>query len=226
MPSYGQFCPVAKAMEILDERWTMLVVRELLEGSTQFNDLRRGVPKMSPALLSKRLRTLERHGIVNRTSQGGRVSYTLTESGLELADIVQGIGAWGIRWISGMGQQDLDPHLLFWDMRRKVAVEEWPRDRTVVAFELSDVAPKVSRWWLVGVAGEMDVCDFDPGYDVNATVKGSLRALTEIWRGDISWRQALRDGNVDVAAAPSVRKVVPTWLGQMPLAAVPRPKAS
>lgn len=223
MPSYGQFCPVAKAMEILDERWTMLVVRELLEGSTQFNDLRRGVPKMSPALLSKRLRTLERHGIVTRTSSGGKVGYHLTESGKELADVVQGIGAWGIRWISGMGQQDLDPHLLFWDMRRKVPVEEWPRERTVVAFQLSDVAPKVSRWWLVGVHGDMDVCDFDPGYDVNAVVSGSLRALTEIWRGDVSWREALRAGKVEVEAPAAVRKVVPSWLGQMPLAAVPRP---
>src|ERR671927_435637 len=97
--SYGQFCPVAKAMEILDERWTMLVIRELLEGSTQYNDLRRGVPKMSPALLSKRLRSLERAGIVRRTSAGGKVSYTLTDCGRELHDVVQGIGAWGVRWI-------------------------------------------------------------------------------------------------------------------------------
>lgn len=223
MPSYGQFCPVAKAMEILDERWTMLVVRELLEGSTQFNDLRRGVPKMSPALLSKRLKTLERHGIIRRESERGRVSYVLTDSGRELGEIVQGIGAWGIRWIGGMGQQDLDPHLLFWDMRRKVPVEAWPEERTVVAFQLEDVAPKLSRWWLVGNQGEMDVCDFDPGYDVSATVSGSLRVLTEIWRGDTSWPQAMRAGRVTVAAPTPVRKVVPSWLGQMPLAAVPRP---
>lgn len=226
MPSYGQFCPVAKAMEILDERWTMLVVRELLEGSTQFNDLRRGVPKMSPALLSKRLKTLERHGIVSRVAEGGKVSYTLTESGRELGEVVQGIGAWGVRWIGGMGQQDLDPHLLFWDMRRKVPVESWPDGRTVVAFELADVSPKVSRWWLVGNHGEMDVCDFDPGYDVDATVSGSLRTLTEIWRGDVSWPQALKSGSVTVAGQTTVRKVVPSWLGQSPMAAVPRPKAS
>jgi len=223
MTSYGQFCPVAKAMEILDERWTMLVVRELLEGSTHFNELRRGVPKMSPALLSKRLRSLERAGIVRRTSDGGRVGYTLTDSGKELKEVVEGLGAWGVRWISELGQQDLDPHLLFWDMRRKVPVEEWPRDRTVVAFHLDDVEPKVSRWWLVSSGGEVDVCDFDPGFEESASVAGSLRALTRIWRGDLSWDRALRTGEVAVTAPTAVRRAVPGWLGQSPLAAVPRP---
>jgi DNA-binding HxlR family transcriptional regulator len=210
-------------MEILDERWTMLVVRELLEGSTHFNDLRRGVPKMSPALLSKRLRSLERAGIVRRTSEGGLVSYTLTDCGKELHDVVEGLGAWGVRWIGELGKEDLDPHLLFWDMRRKVPAEEWPRDRTVVAFQLVDVEPKVSHWWLVGAGGEMDVCDFDPGFDVTATVSGSLRTLTQIWRGDRSWPQALKAGQVEMTGPPAVRRAVPTWLGQSPLAAVARP---
>jgi DNA-binding HxlR family transcriptional regulator len=223
MPAYGQFCPVAKAMEVLDERWTMLVVRELLEGSTHFNELRRGVPKMSPALLSKRLRTLERAGIVLRTPQDGRVVYTLTEAGEELRPVVEGLGAWGVRWIGELGEEDLDPHLLFWDMRRKVPVHGWPERRTVVAFTLDDVDPKVARWWLVGTDGQVDVCDYDPGFDVTATVHGSIRTLTRIWRGDQSWQQALRAGRVTVSAPTDVRRAVPDWLGQAPLAAVPRP---
>jgi len=223
MPSYGQFCPVAKAMEILDERWTMLVVRELLEGSTHFNDLRRGVPKMSPALLSKRLRSLERAGIVRRTSDGGRVSYTLTDGGKELHDVVEAIGVWGVRWIGELGEADLDPHLLFWDMRRKVPVEEWPRDRTVVAFQLHDVESKVAHWWLVGSGGKLDLCDVDPGFEVDATVQASLRTLTGIWRGDTSWRQALKAGEIQLAGPAAVRRALPTWLGQSPLAAVARP---
>src|SRR5689334_25241844 len=101
MPSYGQFCPVAKAMEVLDERWTLLIVRELLLGSTRFNELRRGVPKMSPALLSKRLRALERAGVVERTEGKG---YALTASGQELRPIVDALGAWGVRWIPQIGQ--------------------------------------------------------------------------------------------------------------------------
>ncbi len=223
MPSYGQFCPVAKAMELLDERWTMLVVRELLEGSRHFNDLRRGVPKMSPALLSKRLQTLTRAGLVERCEADGRTSYTLTPCGKELHDVVQAIGAWGVRWIPEIGDDDLDPHLLMWDIHRKLSIDKWPRERTVLAFRLSSVAPKASSWWLVVADGRADVCDFDPGYDVDATVSCSLRALTKIWRGDVSWSRALLDGSISIDAPSQVRHAVPTWIGQSRLAAIPRP---
>jgi len=222
MSTYGQFCPVAKAMELLDERWTMLVVRELLSGSTHFNDLRRGNPKMSPALLSKRLRTLERAGVVHRsTDDSGRSSYTLSPAGEELRGIVEAIGAWGVRWIGELGQQDLDPHLLLWDMRRTIPIEQWPRTRTVLAFEFGDTAPRARHWWLCVTGAEADVCDVDPGFDVDATVAGPLRAVTEIWRGDVSWAGAIRSGLVTVSG-PGAREV-PRWLGQMTLAAVPRP---
>lgn len=224
MPSYGQFCPVAKAMELLDERWTMLVVRELLGGSRHFNDLRRGLPKMSPALLSKRLQTLTRAGLVERSEADGRASYTLTPCGKELQDVVQAIGTWGVRWIPEIGDEELDPHLLMWDIHRTVPIDKWPRERTVLAFRLSSVAPKASSsWWLVVADGRADVCDFDPGYDVAATVSCTLRILTFIWRGDVSWSRALLDGSVSIDAPAQVRRAVPTWIGQSRLAAVPRP---
>ena len=184
MSGYGQFCPVAKSMEVLDERWTMLVVRELLMGSTHFNDLRRGVPKMSPALLSKRLKSLTRAGVVERTEIDGRTSYSLTPCGKELADVVDLLGAWGVRWIGELGQEDLDPHLLMWDIRRTISIESWPRARTALAFHFDDVTPKASHSWLVVADGEADVCDVDPGYEVAATIETSLRTLTRIWRGD------------------------------------------
>ncbi|BBZ11098.1 winged helix-turn-helix transcriptional regulator [Mycobacterium branderi] len=224
MPSYGQFCPVAKAMELLDERWTMLVVRELLAGSRHFNELRRGVPKMSPALLSKRLQTLTRAGLVERSEADGRAAYTLTPCGKELQDVVQAIGAWGVRWIPQIGDEELDPHLLMWDIHRTVPINKWPRERTVLAFRLSGVAPKASSsWWLIVAGGRADVCDFDPGYDVAATVSCTLRALTFIWRGDVSWSRALLDGSVSIDAPSQVRRVVPMWIGQSRMAAVPRP---
>lgn len=223
MATYGQFCPVAKAMEVLDERWTLLVVRELLTGSTHFNELRRGLPKMSPALLSKRLRSLERTGILRRTVDDGSVTYTLTTAGQELRPLVESLGAWGVRWIGELGEQDFDPHLLFWDMQRTVPVDRWPSSRTVVAFEFDDVRPKVSHWWLVVSDRDVDVCDYDPGFEVDVTVSSSLRTLTRIWRGDVSWQQALRAGSVDVLAPTPVRPLVPEWLGQSTLAAVPRP---
>lgn len=226
MSSYGQFCPVAKAMEVLDERWTLLVVRELLEGSTHFNELRRGVPKMSPALLSKRLRSLERAGVLWRRPEGGRVRYELTPSGRELADVVTALGVWGTRWIGELGEEDLDPHLLMWDLRRKLPIDAWPRTRTVVAFTFDDIAPKAARWWLVVAEGRADVCDYDPGFEVAATVSTSLRTLTLIWRGDLSWSAALKGGGVAVAGPAGVRQAVPGWLGQGTLAAVPRPEGS
>jgi DNA-binding HxlR family transcriptional regulator len=223
MPSYGQFCPVAKAMEVLDERWTLLIVRELLLGSTRFNELRRGVPKMSPALLTKRLRALERAGVVERTEEKGRSSYSLTESGRELRPIVDALGAWGVRWIPEIGQVDLDPHLLMWDVRRSVPVDLWPRARTVVAFAFDDVPPKNRYWWLVVNGDDVDCCDADPGYNVAVTVATSLRTLTGIWRGDLTWATALRSGAVTLDGAASVRRQVPELIGQSNLSKVPRP---
>ena len=223
MSSYGQFCPVAKAMEVLDERWTLLVVRELLQGSRHFNELRRGNPKMSPALLSKRLRRLERAGVVQRRVVAGRSAYELTESGLELRGIVDALGAWGARWVGELGEEDLDPHLLMWDVRRTVPVDSWPRRRTVLAFRFEDVAAKVGRWWLCVSGEDVDICDYDPGFEVDATITTSLRTMTEIWRGDRPWSQALKAGLVTVDGPTSVSRDVPAWLGQSTLAAVPRP---
>lgn len=223
MPGYGQFCPIAKAMEILDERWTLLVVRELLAGSTRFNELRRGNPKMSPALLSKRLRSLERAGLLRRETAEGRTGYRLTPAGEELSVVVGAIGTWAQRWIGDLGEQDYDPHLLMWDMRRTVPVEAWPPRRSVVAFEFSDVHGRAARWWLVVTAGEADVCDYDPGFEVTARISASLRTVVRIWRGDLAWGDALESGAVIVYAPRHVRRALPNWIGQARLAAVERP---
>jgi len=223
MAGYGQFCPVAKAMEVLDERWTLLVVRELLLGSTRFNELRRGNPKMSPTLLSKRLRTLERAGVVRRAGGEGHVRYVLTPAGEELRPVVEALGAWGTRWVGGLGAEDLDPHLLLWDMRRTIDVTEWPRERTVLALVLTDVVPRVSRWWIVVRDGQVEVCDYDPGYDAAVVVTTPLPALTRLWRGDVTWASALRSHEVAVEGPEAVRRQVPRWLGQSVFAHVPRP---
>jgi DNA-binding HxlR family transcriptional regulator len=217
---------MAKAMEVLDERWTLLVVRELLLGSTHFNELRRGVPRMSPALLSKRLRTLERAGVVRRAGSGRHTSYHLTEAGQELREVVTALNAWGVRWVGQLGREDLDPHLLFWDLRRSLPLDAWPRRRTVLEFRLDDVAPVVGRWWLVVVEGSADVCDFDPGYDVDGWVDTGLRTLTEVWRGDRGWTDALAGGLVTVTGPDAVRRSVPTWIGQATVALAPRPRAA
>jgi DNA-binding HxlR family transcriptional regulator len=168
--SYHQFCPVAKAMEILDERWTLLLIRELVAGSGHFNDLRRGLPRMSPSLLSKRLRQLERAGIIDRTTSGGDVRYVLTPPGLALQPVVEALGSWGMAWIGELGDEDLDPSLLLWDMHRHVDHAAVPRGRTVLKFTFTDVPPTAREWWLVITPNDVDVCDNDPGHDVTVTL--------------------------------------------------------
>lgn len=213
----------AELGEVVVQRGRPLrVVGQAALGSTRFNELRRGVPKMSPALLSKRLRALERAGVVVRTEEGGRSSYALTASGHELKPVVDALGAWGVRWVGELGQEDLDPHLLMWDLRRTLPIDRWPRARTVVAVRLDDV-PKARDWWICVNGDDVDVCDADPGFEVAATVATSLHTLTGVWRGDLSWSQAIRSGELRLEAPGSVRRLVPEWIGQSLLSAVPRP---
>ena len=221
--SYHQFCPVSKAMELLDERWTMLVVRELVSGSEHFNELRRGLPRMSPTLLSRRLHQLVRAGVVDRQVEGNDVRYVLTQAGHELRPVVEALGAWGTRWIGELGDGDLDPKLLMWDMHRHIDKDAIPDGRTVVQFRFPDAPSDARDWWLVITRGEVDVCDVDPGHAVAVTVTANLRSMVNLWRGDLSWSTALRTGAVQVHGPEELRRAVPGWFTLSGFAAVPRP---
>jgi DNA-binding HxlR family transcriptional regulator len=224
MEGYGQFCPVAKAAEVLDQRWTLLVLRELLLGSQHFNEIRRGVPKMSPTLLSRRLRDLVRIGVVAHTPDG---RYVLTPAGAELTDVIEGLGRWGTRWMPELGDPDLDPHLLMWDVRRRVDMASLPTGRTVVHIVLDDLPRGAGReWWLVMTRDGTDVCDFDPGYDVAVRIDSDLRTMTRIWRGDVSWNAALAAGSLQVSGAERNRRALRRWLQLSAFATVPRPTAT
>jgi hypothetical protein len=188
-------------MELLDERWTMLVIRELLLGSRHFNDLRRGVPKMSPSLLSKRLHDLARAGIVERRDDGHEVAYA---------------------WMGRVGEEELDPKLLMWDLHRHIDLALVPPGRTVVNFRFVDVPAKIRNWWLVITAEDVDVCDFDPGYDVAVSVTGPLRRMVEIWRGDLAWPAAIKSGSIQLQGSERFRRAVPKWFPPSQFAAVPR----
>lgn len=218
---YHQFCPVSKAMELLDERWTMLVVRELVLGSRRFNDLRRGLPRMSPTLLSRRLVELSRAGLVVREADG---SYTLTQAGAELRPVVEALGTWGTRWIGELGDEDLDPKLLLWDMHRSVDHETIPSPRAVVKFAFRDVAPQERHWWLVLTPQDADVCDQDPGFPVAVGVDTDLRTMVRVWRGDTTWTAALRSGAITLDGPHRVQRELQRWLTLSPFAAVPRPE--
>lgn len=223
MAGYGQFCPVAKTMEVLDERWTILVIRELLAGSHHFNDLRRGLPKMSPTLLSKRLSSLTRIGVVTRSDAGNRSRYDLTPAGNELAPIVVALGNWGVRWMTQLGEVDLDPHLLMWDVHRNIDLDAVPDGRTVIAFDFTDVDGRARDWWVVITdRHDVDLCDFDPGYEVTIRARSSLRTMVLIWRGDISWRAALKDDSLALEGSHQTCSALPYWLRLSPFAAAPR----
>lgn len=221
--SYYQFCPVAKAMELLDERWTLLIIRELVTGSQHFNELRRGLPRMSPSLLSKRLQQLQRAGIVDRRPDGSSVCYVLTPAGSELRPVVEALGSWGVRWIGELGDADLDPKLLLWDMHRNIDRASIPEGRTVVHFEFPDAPRKARHWWLVITKEGADVCDVDPGYDVAVAITASLRRMVEIWRGDLSWSDALGAGLLEVDGPEAMRRALPGWFTLSAFASVPRP---
>lgn len=209
--SYGQFCPVAQAAEIVAERWTPLVLRELLCGSRRFSDLRRGVPLMSPALLSQRLKELEYAGVVvrrpaaaRRTASGGRErartgwEYELTLPGQELRPVIEMLGLWGQRWLRReLRKDELDPALLMWDVRRNVEPAAFPADRrTVVEFEIAGVPAAKRMWWLVFDDGEVDLCLKDPGHEVDVRVAATIRDLVQIWMGRVAMREAVRTGAI------------------------------
>ncbi|MBE4741175.1 MULTISPECIES: winged helix-turn-helix transcriptional regulator [Streptomyces] len=223
---YRQFCPVAKAMELLDERWTLLVVRELVLGSRRFNELRRGVPRMSPTLLSKRLHQLVRAGVVEKRTEGRDVQYVLTPAGVELRPVIEALGVWGTRWIGQIGDEDLDPKLLLWDLHRNVVRDAVPDGRTVVRFSFPDVPASTRNWWLVITPDDTDVCDVDPGHAVTVTVTAGLRRMIEVWRGDVTWSEALRVGAVKVEGPEPLRRAVPGWFALSVFAAVPRPSTA
>ncbi len=222
--SYHQFCPVAKAMELLDERWTMLVIREMLAGSRHFNEIRRGLPRMSPALLSRRLNQLVGAGLVGKEIDGTLVRYVLTPAGVELAPVVDGIATWAVRWMGELGDHELDPRLLMWDLHRLVRSTAVPSSRTVLAFHFDDMAPRLRHWWLVITPSNVDVCDRDPGFESTLDIRSTLRHMIKIWRGDISWGHALRAGEMSIDGPAALSRQLPDWfeLPGQAWAAVPR----
>jgi DNA-binding HxlR family transcriptional regulator len=217
MIDYGQFCTVARGAEVLCERWTPLVVRELMCGSTRFNDIRRGVPRMSGSLLAQRLRKLEEVGVVKRV-QGTGVSaeYHLTGAGEELRPIVMALGHWGARWIgSRLKRGQLDAGFLMWDIRRFVHLDECPPGRCIVVhFRFTDAPEGERRWWLVIDQGTADLCRDNPGDEPTLIVECTVLALTEIWTGDREAEDAIRERRVRMTGGARDARDLWRWLGR------------
>jgi DNA-binding HxlR family transcriptional regulator len=209
---YGQFCTVARGAEVLCERWTPLIIRELMCGSKRFNDLRRGVPRMSTSLLAQRLRRLEEVGVVQRSADGKVWEYHLTAAGEELRPIVMALGHWGARWIaSDLREDELDVSLLLWDIRRSIRLDQFPPKPVIIHFEFPDARAGERQWWLVVEDGVVDLCRDDPGREVTLVVESTVRALTEVWGGDRTPQEATRPGHLTVKGRDAAK--LWQWLG-------------
>jgi DNA-binding HxlR family transcriptional regulator len=224
-PGYKQFCPVAMAAEVLCTRWTMVLLRELVAGSTRFNDLRRGVPKMSPTLLSQRLKELEAAGIIERRklkSEKGVFEYHMTASGKDLGPVVEAMGFWGQKWVEARRSlKNLDPSLLMWDMRRNLNPTPLPKRRTVIQFMYHDLPVSKRSWWLVVEPhGEVDLCWSDPGFDVNLYVSTDLRTMTAIWMGLTTVKK--ESEKVVLTGDKDIADKMQSWLGLSPFAVEPK----
>lgn len=219
--SYHQFCPVAMAAEILCTRWTMVLVRELVAGSTRFNDLRRGVPRMSRTLLARRLRELEAAGIVERRPVPGtqNVDYLLTPAGRDLFPVVEAFGLWGQKWVhTRPSLANLDVSLLMWDMRRNLDPTPLPGARVVLQFIFSDLPAPQRDWWLVvEPSGATDLCLTDPGFEVDLFVTTDLRTMTEVWMGLTTVRAAA--DRFELVGRRDLATTMEKWLGLSPFAA-------
>ncbi len=222
MSTYGQYCPIAQALDILGDRWTLLIIRDMLTGTKHFNDLQRGLPGLSRALLSKRLQQLQHDGIVEKriNDKGRRTSeYHLTEAGIDLQNIMNTLLIWGTKWSFGdPTEEQLDPLLLMWWMRGRVNKEKLPGERITVQFNFH--SPVTDSYWLVMSQDDVVICVTDPGYDINVLVTANLKSFFMVWLGRMAYQEANRRSEIVVDTIPAFEQAFPTWFAWSPAAAV------
>jgi DNA-binding HxlR family transcriptional regulator len=211
---YGQYCPIARALDVLGERWSLLIVRDMLVGTTRFNELARGLPGLSRSLLTRRLRQLERAGLVERA----RGEYLLTEAGRDLEPIVFGLGAWGARWTFGDPETgELDAELLVWWMHMRLDTSGLPGRRHVFQVRFTDDR---RLFWIVVESGDPSVCLVDPGFEVDVTITSDLKSLYQVWLGRMPVKEAIRSGLLSFAGPGALTRRMPAVLRLSPMAGV------
>ena len=228
---YGQFCPVAVASQIFAERWTPIILRELMAGSDQFNQIHRGLPLISRALLSRRLRDLEAVGVIAKEAlpSGHGHRYLLTEAGTEFRPVIEGLGKWGQRWTVRVDRENLDASFLMWNVRRRVARDKLPNRRIVVQFKFSGIPARYRGarvFWLQLEREQVEVCIDDPGFEVDLCVDADLKTMVQVWLGDVAFEEALRSRAIRVSGPAALAKAFPSWLMLSHFAGVPRPQAA
>lgn len=213
MYKYGQYCPIAKAVEILGDRWTLLIVRDLLTGTNHFNELERGLPGISRGLLAERLRRLERMELVEKVAlENGRqrTAYHLTEAGQELQPVINSLLIWGARWAFEEPEEDeLDPVLLMWWMRSRVCIDQLPNRRVVIRFDFQGA--RYETFWLLLSQEDVSVCLTDPGFDLDLLVTADLSAFFQIWLGRLTFDEAVQANQVEIDGIPALADALPSW---------------
>lgn len=227
MRRYGQFCPIAKSAEIVGDPWSILIVREMLLGSSRFNVLQRGLPRISPTVLNTRLKELEERGVIVKRRLHGQKGheYRLTAAGRELSAVVEALAVWGTRWArEDMGPEDFDVSFLMFDIQRRIDKSALPEGESVLGFQFPDVKNKKFRhWWLICKGNEADLCNEDPGKDVDCYVTGSSRDMIGAWMGDIALSEALKAGSVRLTGERHLCRTFPRWFALSAAAKTPRP---
>jgi DNA-binding HxlR family transcriptional regulator len=215
MSDYGQFCPVAKAADILGEKWTVLIVRELMLGTRRFSDFQRALSRISPTLLSRRLKMLEKKGLLMRKRVTGQSSYDyrLTACGRELQPLIEHLAVWGMRWARGqMSDSELDVEFLMWDLQRRLQTQHLPDGETVICFSFDELETH-KTWWLICNNSEVDLCTENPGRETDLYINTDVRTLVEIWHGDLNIDQAQRDKRLRVHGIAQLARSMTQWLG-------------
>jgi DNA-binding HxlR family transcriptional regulator len=219
MKSYGQYCPLAHAMEILGDRWTVLVVRDLLTGVRRFNDLARGLPRMSRSLLSKRLGRLQDAGLIEHVEHAdGTQEYVPTAAGEALWPALEALLSWGAKWaFDEPSAEELDPKLLIWWIHRGVARDRVPSDKTTIQFDFDDIAdPREGRYWLVCSREDVSVCQDPPRLDVDVWVKATTSTVYKVWVGRLPYERAVATRALRVKSLPKLERAFPTWFEWSP----------
>jgi DNA-binding HxlR family transcriptional regulator len=213
MIEYSQFCPVSKTAEVLGEKWTLLIVRELVLGATRFSQIQRAIPRISPTVLNKRLAELQAHGVIvrKRIPEQRGFEYQLTESGRELFPLILQMAQWGMRWArSNMSDDELDVEMLMADIQRRIDPSKLPGGQTMLKFNYTDL-DNFAEWWVKISGDHVELCLDDPGYEVNVYFTATLRTMTEVWMGDLSLRKAQADGRLKIVGPSTLFRNINSW---------------
>ena len=211
---YGQYCPLSLAAELLGQRWTILVISRLVDGCNSFSEIHRGVPRISPSLLSQRLDELQDAGLVVRKKRRNKQAYTyhLTDAGWDLEDIIMQMAIWGQHWARDMNLDDLDPAFLAWSMHLRINTECMPPGRTVLEFDFTGVPEEFHRFWLIHEKGNVEMCLKHPGFESDVVVSSDIRRFIEAWRGFRDMRTEICAGRIRVEGEKPLRDALPEWL--------------